>query len=132
MLKVGSIILALISASLMILNASAGTLETDIVGKWSARTPRGEEIMQFFSGGIAITINPDAPQDTWAYQVLDGGHIRLDNQTSLIRHPIVVEASIDGDVLTLTQNGKIIGRYRRMHSSLLDRPAPEPCCDKAT
>lgn len=92
----------------------AGDLGSDIVGKWSTRTPQGDEIMQFFGDGTAITINPDAPQATWSYRVLDGSHIRLDNQSSPIPHPIVVEAGIDGNALTLARDGKIIGRYKRV------------------
>jgi hypothetical protein len=106
----------LIAATLMLWGGvlHAADLQTALVGKWETRTPRGTETMQFFRGGAATSTESGSPVTTWSYAVLDEGHIRLNNDSFPVPHPMVVEADIQGDTLTLAQGGKIIARYRRV------------------
>jgi hypothetical protein len=88
------------------LPAAADDLQAAIVGQWEeAQAPR--MILEFRPGGFMVIKDPKLQtQDFYGYSVLDGNHISF-------LGGVVAEVAIDGDTLTIQQNGSIT-RYRRV------------------
>jgi hypothetical protein len=106
MWKSGTFALTLMLVVCASLPAAADDLQAAIIGQWEeAQPPR--MILEFRSGGFVVIKDPNLQtRDPYEYSVLDGNHIRF-------LGGVVAEVAIDGDTLTIQQNGSIT-RYRRV------------------